>query len=285
MKIFKYIAAAAVLLTTLASCEKNTIEFPMEQVNEQAQIQLHYMVPLATATANNIFKVELNDQVLVQPSNAAVISTFNGIPGGQTGLYYAVEPGKVRIRLYQGANHTPVYDKVANVPAGKYNVFVHDFNSDPVVISTGYGPNGFTFPTNTVAGTDSATYVRFYNFMYEEAGKPYVGKLQYQYQRTNLDKSKTEWANLGKPVAFGECTDWTKLTCNPVPAASYGDTRFDFRILTENGEELMVTNTSNKEVKYTDYWTERPGRRYQHIFRGIRTSKAPNAGVSQWTAL
>lgn len=48
------------------SCEKHVVEYAATPINDEtdAQFQLHYMVPIATGTANNINKVELNDQLL-----------------------------------------------------------------------------------------------------------------------------------------------------------------------------------------------------------------------------
>lgn len=286
MKLLKYIPVLLAALGLLASCEKHEIEFPMVNVNGESQIQLHYFVPVASNTTNHIYQVDIDDVTIVQPNNAVVINVNNGIPGGSVGLFYTV-PNEPTIKLYKGTDRQLVYErKVKLTPGRKQSVFVHDFDADPVVIDCGYNESGFRFDTNIMFETDSTGYVRFYNFLYEKPGEPYQGKLQYQgqYTRTWGDKSKTEWFNVGQPVAFGEATDWAPITVNKVPAQSYGTTRIDYRIIDENGEVLQVMNASNKMVNYTDYWNLQPGRRYQHIFRGCRAA-TPNCAVSSWGAL
>ncbi|MDE6352674.1 MAG: hypothetical protein K2K88_06020 [Muribaculaceae bacterium] len=271
MKILRYIPLFIAAVATLVSCEKNEIEFPMEHIDAKlSQIQLYYLVPQVANNANSIYKVEIDDQEIVQPNNAAVISVNNFIPSGAVAVYYATDPKITdhRIKMYKGTSRELVYDRTIKLLPGKQQVVVHDFDKDPVVIDAGYDEDGFSFATKPSFWSDSTGYVRLYNFLYEEKGVPYPGKIQYQGQFTKTwgDKSKTEWFNVGEPVAFGEATSWNAITVNAVPAASYGDTRVDYRIVDENGDVIQVLNASNKMVNYSDYWTLRPGRRYMHLY-------------------
>lgn len=284
MKILKYIPLALVALG-LVSCEKHEITFPMHNVNDMAQVQLHYFVPMATSTANNIFKVELGDQVIVQPNNAAVISTNNGTPGGAGGRFYTVKDTETTLRYYKGASHELVYDRnIKLIPNRKQNVIVYDFDKDPLIIDTGYGEDGFSFDVTPTYQTDSVGYIRFYNLLYESPGVPYQGKLQYQsrYRSKWLNNDWTEWRNVGKPVGFGECTDWETVSFDRPQGASYGNTNIYYRLLDEDGNELQIMNASGKYVNYSDYWGLYVGRRNQHFLRGYRTDNKITCAVSQW---
>ena len=162
MKILKYIPLFMAAVGVLSSCEKHEIEFPMDNVNSMTQVQIHYFVPTSTATANNIYKIELGDQVYVQPNNASIMSTYNGQPSGSVGLFYTVKEDEPVLRYYLGPDHKLAYDrKVKLIHGRKQNVIVYDFDKDPLVIDTGYGENGFTFDVTPSYYTDSIGYVRF----------------------------------------------------------------------------------------------------------------------------
>ncbi|MDE6810598.1 MAG: hypothetical protein K2J42_11015 [Muribaculaceae bacterium] len=288
MKILKYIPLFLAAVGVLSSCDKHEIEFPMTNVNEMTQVQLHYFVPVSTATANNIYKIELGDQVYVQPNNASIMSTNNGQPSGSVGLFYTVKETNPVLRYYLGPEQKLAYERKLNlIPGRKQNVIVYDFDKDPLIIDTGYSSNNITFDVTPTYETDSIGYVRFYNLLYETPGVPYQGKIQYQahYRSRWLNNDWTEWENVGEPVAFGECTSWSSVKIDQPHGADYGRINVYYRILDENGDELQVMGQNGKYSNYSDYWQLQAGRRYQHFFRGYRSDATIRAGVSQWTQL
>lgn len=288
MKILKYIPLFLAAVGVLSSCDKHEIEFPFTNVNEMTQVQLHYFVPTSTATANNIYKIELGDQTYVQPNNASIMSTYNGQPSGSVGLFYTVKENNPVLRYYLGPDLKLAYERTLNlIPGRKQNVIVYDFDKDPLIIDTGYSSNNITFEVTPTYQTDSIGYVRFYNLMYETPGVPYKGKIQYQahYRSKWLNNDWSEWQNVGEPIGFGESTSWAPVSIDRPTGAAYGQTSVYYRILDENGDELKVMNQYGNYANYSDYWTLYVGRRYQHFLRGFRSDKTIRAGVSQWTQL
>lgn len=288
MKILKYIPLFLAAVGVLSSCDKHEIEFPFTNVNEMTQVQLHYFVPTSTATANNIYKIELGDQVYVQPNNASIMSTYNGQPSGSVGLFYTVKENNPVLRYYLGPDLKLAYERTLNlIPGRKQNVIVYDFDKDPLIIDTGYSSNNITFEVTPTYQTDSIGYVRFYNLMYETPGVPYQGKIQYQahYRSKWLNNDWSEWQNVGEPIGFGESTSWAPVSIDRPTGAAYGQTAVYYRILDENGDELKVMNQYGNYANYSDYRTLYVGRRYQHFLRGFRSDKTIRAGVSLWTQL
>lgn len=283
MKITKFIGLCLIAVSTV-SCEEHEIEYMTTPVDkDMAEIQLHYFVPVTAIAANNIYKLEIGGQEYVN-NGAAVVSTYNAVPSGSVGRFYATASGDVNIKLYKGTDLELVYDKNAKLTSGKQNVFVYDFNKDPIVFD-----NGYPYETNTTMDTDSTCWVKFYNFLYEKEGKYSTLKLQYQYQYTTGDGTKSEWLNIGSPVAFGESTGWQPITVIKSVFNSSGYARIDYKIKVqdENGEytqDLQVWNSNGKYVSYSDYWNGYIGRRYHHVLKGMRSAK-PISSVSQFTAL
>lgn len=287
MKILKYIPLFIAAVGTLSSCSKHEIEFPMTNVNEMTQVQLHYFVPTTQNQADGIFKIELGDQTYVQ-NNAVIMYTYNGQPSGSVGLFYTVKENEPVLRYYLGPDLKLAYDrKIKLIPGRKQNVIVYDFDKDPLVIDTGYGSNNITFDVTPTYETDSIGYVRFYNLLYEKPGEPYQGKIQYQARYISKWKNNgyTEWTNVGEPVAFGECTSWAKLCVDKPTGASYGNKTMYYRIVDENGDVIQEMNASGKYIDHTNSAGFYVGRRYQHFLRGFRSDKTIRAGVSVWTQL
>ena len=284
MKHFKKYLFFITLAATLFSCKKNVIEYDNIAVTGEAEFQLHYFVPVNSGTANNIYKVEING--VQYANNTSPLSTYNAIPSGGVGRFYATKPGQNNIKLYKSTNLDLVYDQNVEMTKGKQNVFVYDFNKPPIVFDAGY-------PFNSVVtdSTAKVAWVRFYNFLYETEGIPTTLKLQYQRQYTidNVTKEKSDWINVGKPVAFGEATDWEQVDVNKTEEISSGSGRVDYRIRmigTDGSDQgpLQVLNASNKYVDYADWWNAFVGRRYMHVFSGMRAAK-PTSGVRLFTAL
>ena len=271
-----------------AACEKNVVEYGATPISDEAtaQFQLHYMVPSATGTANSINKVELNGQLLT--NETAPLLTYNLIPSGTVGRFFVTEPGSVNLKLHKGpaSDLTLVYDQDFELPAGKYNVIVHDFDAPPIIID-----NEAPYPKVITEYTGTTAWVKFYNLLYETPGEPTDLRLQYQFQYTtdNDTGEKSDWANLGEPVAFGEATGWEPVTVNKTVEISQGTARIDYRIrlIGDDGSDqgsLVLQNAAGNMVDYSDWWNAGVGRVYHHMLAGCRATE-PTAGVRLATAL
>lgn len=291
MKILKYIFSLIFALGII-SCEKNIVEYDTQPVTDVAEFQLHYFVPVDAKAVNYIYKVTINDHTYVN-NDAALLTTYNVIPKGSVGRFYTTSVGKNNVKLYKKAKNDSgeweyvlVYDQSCSLNKGKQNVFVYDFNQPPIVFN-----NGYPYTTNVTEDTDSKCWVKFYNFLYEKENTPTDLKLQYQYQYT-LDyktKERSEWANVGNPIAFGETTDWQSIKLNKLVYNSSGKCRVDYRIKVVDasgniGNDLQILNSKGKFVNYSDYWNGYIGRRYHHVLSGMRTT-TPRTAVRQFTAL
>lgn len=283
MKVFKYLSILLVALLT-ASCEKHEIEYNTE-IADGAFVQIHYFVPLKAATANNIYKLEIGNNTYVNNS-AAVISTYNATPSGSTARWYNVTSDtSVPIKLYMGTGLELVYNNV--IPAlkkgVKYNIFIHDFDKEPLVIEHG------EYKYNTTEDSDEACWIKFINLVYETGeGDPTNLSIQYQFQYTTDVEAgtKSEWLDMGEPVAFGEDTGWIEMPVKKEVFNSSGSARIDYRALdAATGEILQYMKANGSMTDYSDYWNGYIGRRYMHIMAGTRTATTRALAVSQWTAL
>jgi hypothetical protein len=278
MKVLKYLSLI-LAVTLMASCEQVPIEYDAEPIGNMAEFQLHYVVPVDATTANRITKVEINGQLY---SNiTAPLNTYNAIPSGAAGRFYITSPGNVNIKMYKGNDMDVLaYDQNVTLTAGKQNVFVHDFNLPPVVLD-----NGYPYIRRQTVETDSTTWVRFYNFLYETAGVPTDLRLQYQY----VSHRTGQLVNIGNPVAFGESTGWEQVLLIKTDLVSSGSRRIDYKIkVVDNAGnilgDLQVMNSSGNFVSYSDYWTGYIGRWVHHIYCGMRAAN-PRAAVRLFYAL
>jgi hypothetical protein len=280
MKIIKYFSLV-LAMTLSVSCVKNTIEYNSRDIVDKAEFQLHYINPVTSVAANNITKVEINGELF--SNDKAPLTTYNAIPSGAVGRFYAIDPGSVNIKMYTGTDMaTLVYDQNTTLTAGKQNVFVHDFTKVPVVFN-----NGYPYAPVITEKTDSSAWVKFYNFLYETTGVPYDKKIQYQYldSRTNLP------VNIGPPVAFGETTDWQKITVVKSVAISSGSRLITFKMKEVDANGVIIGDLSIRGTSGTTYTaysataTLAIGRRYHMIYAGFRTQTTPNSSVRTFTAL
>ena len=272
------------LAVTAFSCKKNVITYNSTSLSGEAEFQLHYFVPVVTGAVNNIYKVEINGQLYANSNS--ILSTYNAIPSGAVGRFYATKPGQNNIKLYKGEAMELVYDQNCELKTGKQNIFVYDFKKPPVVLD-----NEYPYKGNVTDSTGKSAWVKFINFLFEKDGVPTTKKLQYQrqYILNNTTNEKSEWLNVGKPVAFGEATEWQEVEVNKIVVISSGTARVDYRIkvIGANGEDqgdLEVLNSSSKYVPYSDWWNTVIGRRYFHIISGMRADK-PISAVRVFTAL
>ena len=279
MKIIKYLSLILAVTLTV-SCEKHVIEFDATPSVNKAEFQLHYMAPVPAVAANNITKVEINGQLFA--NNKAPLNTYNAIPSGSVGKFYAVDPGSVNIKMYTGTDMaTLVYDQSTALTAGKQNIFVHDFTKVPVVFD-----NGYPYIPNVTEVTDSTAWVKFYNFLYETSGVPYDKKIQYQY----VDSRTSALVNIGQPVAFGETTGWQKIIVVKSVPISQGSRTITFKMKEVDNSgvtigDLQVMGTGGTYAAYTGTSTLNIGRRYHHTMAGFRAVKSPNSSVRTFTAL
>lgn len=271
MKILKYISLILIVVFAL-SCEEHEIEYNTTPIGDLAQFQLHYFVPLTANSSNYLYRVEINDELY--SNSDAPLSTYNAIPSGSVGRFFTVEPGTVNIKLYKGTAEELVYDHNTTLTTGKQNVFVYDFNEDPLVFD-----NGYPYVSNVTEDTDSITYVKFYNFLFETEGIPTDLKLQYQYIDSNTD----ELINIGTPVSFGETTGWqpVKIIKTINNSSGYARVYYKIKVIDDDGnivDDLQLFNSSSNYVSYSDYWTGYIGRRAHHIMAGFRSAQ-PKASV------
>jgi len=283
MKIMKYISLVLAVALTI-SCEKNVIEYNTTPITDMAEFQLHYYVPVTAVTANNINRVEVNGKMI---SNVkAPLATYNVIPSGAVGRFYAVSPGNVNLKLYMTAKLEPkgdslVYDQSVTLTKGKQNIFVHAFDQAPVLFD-----NGFPYIKRETVTTDSTAWIKFYNFLYETAGVPTDKIIQYQI----IDARTSAPVNVGAPVAFGEATDWVPVTVVKTDIVSAGSRLYTFKMQEVDASgtvigPLKIMNTSGAYVDYSATATLFIGRRYHHTMAGFRAVKAPNSSVRVFTAL
>lgn len=284
MKNVRNIILLFTVIATAFSCKKHVIEYDTVPVVGEAEFQLHYVVPLTTGAVNNIYKVEINGEVYANSS--APLTTYNAIPSGDVGRFFVTKTGVNNIKLYKGTGLELVYDQNVTLTAGKQNVFVYDFNQPPIVID-----NGFPYVSPTTENTGELEWVKFYNFLFETAGVPTNLTLQYQYQYTmDIETGqRSDWLNVGKPVAFGEATDWVPIPVIKTINISSGYARIDYRIRMVDGSgndlgSLKVMNSAGNFVDYSDWWNGYIGRRYHHILSGLRAAK-PTPAVRVFTAL
>ena len=125
--------------------------------------------------------------------------------------------------------------------------------------------------------------------MYEKVGEPYAGsRLQYQCQ-TVLDweqntaygklskeeqatawDGKSEWLNVGEPVAFGESTGWIKLPMVKQTFNNAAQSRVDYRIVLEGEEDaegnpvlFQQINSGVPGSLHWEVWTGHAARRHR----------------------
>ena len=278
MKGIKYLMIAGIAALVLTSCDKKEVEGPWDIVTQQqAQVQILYETPVASAAANYIYTMVLGTDSIYN-NGAALISNYNGTPGGSTGLFYTVKAGENALKLLL-KNGTVVYDKKFTVEAGhKYQVYVPEYDKDPIVIDSG------TIPLLVTTNTAEYFAVRLVNMMWETPLQRPDYKLQLRIQN---DQSK-EYEPWGKPVAFGEATEWLTPPLHKTTFNSSGSQRInlDLVMIDASGKELgrmKYTKSTGAEAEFTDYWTETIGRGYVWILHGTRGDKVAPVAISQWT--
>ncbi|MBR6947887.1 MAG: DUF4397 domain-containing protein [Muribaculaceae bacterium] len=286
MKYFKYIALLLLVAVTMGSCDKKEVSYMAEPVDEstKAYIQVGYYEPVTAGAANYMYYVDING-VEYGNDGATFLATFNTVPSG-TNRYYAVDAGQVNIKLHKrvsdgsgGYNYPVVYDQNVTVEAGKrYCLYVHDLNKAPIPIEMTPAPE-----FGKALDTDSLCRVHFVNLLYEADGQPYTGKVQFGVQ--NLDSK--EYEPVGKPVAFGESTDWFTVKIRKTVYNSSGSQRREVCLFAVDNSgkvtgKLPYTLANGNQGEFTDYWTWYIGRAYRQIAAGNCGSKTIRCTLYQF---
>jgi hypothetical protein len=315
MKRFNYINVCLLAMLAMTSCDKTDVDYDAVPASDLALFQIGHYTPITKVATNNIYKIELDGNLLTNDMN--VLAYYNTSPGGGVGRFFTTQPGKVNLKFYRGADLTLIYDQNVTLTKGKQNVIVHDYTQPPLVLERNFDIPYPQDPAKASFDTDTIGYIRFVNLMYETDNQPTTLKLQYQYQYilhplytiadekagkipegkkvgdATGDTTKSAWLNVGSPVGFGESTGF-----QPVPAikptyVSQGTTaRVDYRITVSaanggvDGTNVIVNSDGDWILKvvnlaYTDYWSNGVGRYFTHYFAGFR-SKATAAAVYQF---
>ena len=286
MKYFKYLTLC-LLAVLFVSCSDKDVTYQMTPVENKAYVQIYYVAPMKAITANYMYYADLNG-VEYGNSGSTFLAINNFIPSGGVGLYYTVDAGDLNL-VFKDQKKNVKYNGVAKgLQAGKhYLIFIHNLEAEPAVIEDLDIP---MFPGTAESATHCS--VRFCNFLYEGYDAngnlvPFTDKLQYALQNTETK----EYEPIGKPVAFGEATEYFTPTIIKTVFNSSGYQRRDltlFRIDANTGEnlgQLMYTNAKGTEVKFTDYWTWYIGRAYVQSLYGLRGDKSVPASLKQFGAL
>ncbi|WP_405604007.1 hypothetical protein [Polaribacter sp. Asnod1-A03] len=289
MKKLTKIGLFLVYTFLIVACEQHIIEYDTEEIDvtTTAQFQIHNVIPLASGTAYNINRIELNDQLLTNETFPLYPNYF--IPYSATGgKFFTTDSGIINLKLYQGAvdDLTLVYDRDIELPTGKTSLILHSFDELPTMVEYG------EYPKITTEYSGETTWIKFHNSLYETPGVPTPLKLQYQYQyTTDWDTGdKSEWINVGEPVSFGEATGWEPVTVNKTIEVSSGYARVDYRlrVIGDDGSDQgnLEVERSWGFVEYGDYWTGYVGSYRQHILSRYRVDNTSYYGrVYQHTAL
>ena len=278
------------LLTVFAlvSCEKHEILYDTHDLSEQsAEFQLHYFEPITNAAANYIDSVFVNGVLYSSVNGSGQLATYNGVPGGATGRFFAVAPGSVKFTFWRGGQ--VIYDNVATLSKGKQNVFVTDLNEAPIVI-----PNDFPYkdkihrdpPTAATYDSDSLATGKIVNVLFETPGVPCQTKIQCQWRNDAKDANGDYiWHDMGTPIGFGEATPLCGFIVHKTAFNSSGYQTLYWRFLKEDGTTFNYTNSSGREVAFTDYWSTYIGRSYLYMLGGNRGMKTNRMTMYRWTAL
>ena len=287
MKKLSFIISLLVAVS-LVSCEKHEILYDTHDLSEQsAEFQLHYFEPITNAASNYIDSVFVNGTLYSSVNGSGQLATYNGVPGGATGRFFAVAPGSVKFTFWRGGS--VIYDNVATLQKGKQNVFVTDLNEAPIVIQNDY-PYAEKIirdkPTAATYNTDSIATGKIVNVLFESPGVPCTQKIQCQWRNDETDANGNYvWHNMGGPIGFGEATPLCGFIVHKTAFNSSGYQTLYWRFLNEDGTPFKYTNASGNPANFTDYWTTYIGRSYLYMLGGNRGRSTNRMTMYRWTAL
>lgn len=287
MKKLSFIISLLVAVS-LVSCEKHEILYDTHDLSEQsAEFQLHYFEPITNAASNYIDSVFVNGTLYSSVNGSGQLATYNGVPGGATGRFFAVAPGSVKFTFWRGGS--VIYDNVATLQKGKQNVFVTDLNEAPIVIQNDY-PYAEKIirdkPTAATYNTDSIATGKIVNVLFESPGVPCTQKIQCQWRNDETDADGNYiWHDMGGPIGFGEATPLCGFIVHKTAFNSSGYQTLYWRFLNEDGTPFKYTNASGNPANFTDYWTTYIGRSYLYMLGGNRGRSTNRMTMYRWTAL
>lgn len=281
MKYIKYLALP-LLISLFSSCTKEEVTYQMDPVDQTktASYQIHFFAPIENKAVNYIYQINVNGETY-QNNGSSYLLPYNGVPSGGTNLYYTTAAGKVNMKFYQTKELKLVYDQNIELKPGMQNIFVYDLNAAPIILDSGEMPKFITPSTAQNCG------LKFYNFFFENATTPFTDKVQLVIQ----NRDTKEYENIGTPLSFGECTEWTTPSIVKEVENSSGSEKRYFGIKRIDGKTgadlgfLSYMTNSGKETQYKDILrTLAIGRNYRFILGGTRASGVPGTSMSTWTA-
>lgn len=287
MKKLSFIISLLVAIS-LVSCEKHEILYDTHDLSEQsAEFQLHYFEPITNAASNYIDSVFVNGTLYSSVNGSGQLATYNGVPGGATGRFFAVAPGSVKFTFWRGGS--VIYDNVATLQKGKQNVFVTDLNEAPIVIQNDY-PYAEKIirdkPTAATYNTDSIATGKIVNVLFESPGVPCTQKIQCQWRNDEKDADGNwVWHDMGGPIGFGEATPLCGFIVHKTAFNTSGYQTLYWRFLKEDGSPFTYTNAYGNPANFTDYWSTSIGRSYLYMLAGNRGQKTNPMRMYLWTAL
>lgn len=225
MKSIKYFTLVILAFVTLSSCSKHKLLLHTEDVPEgsaEFQIFNDLAVRSGEAAANTtMYCVVLgtNDTLAYgsYPLNAR-----NVIPSGGTTRFFVRKPGVYQLRGWKSYDNAkagldPDYETTITLTAGKQMVHIYNWLDDALVMD-------YDYPFIRADRPNSTEFI-YFNFInvFEEgsttdyaAMRPTTKRLQYQMRLNNLNwdgmpLGRTEWQDIGEPVAFGEMTGYSPV--------------------------------------------------------------------------
>lgn len=276
------------MVVSLVSCEKHEILYDTHDLADQnAEFQLHYFEPITNSSANYIDSVFVNGTLYSSVNGSGQLATYNGVPGGATGRFFAVAPGSVKFTFWRGGS--VIYDNVATLQKGKQNVYVYDLNEAPIVIQNDYPYASKIIRDPATAATydtDSIATGKIVNLIFETPGVPCQTKVQCQWRNDEKDADGNwVWHDMGGPIGFGEATPLCGFIVHKTAFNSSGYQTLYWRFLKEDGSTFTYTNAYGNPVAFTDYWSTYIGRSYLYMLAGNRGQKTDRMTMARWTAL
>lgn len=228
MKNIIYFTSVILGIVAFSSCSKNKLHFDVEIV-KGAEFQIFNDLAeksSESAAASKLQCVVIDDKDTIATENYP-LDARNVIPSAADTLYtsrfFVREPGTYNLKAWKKhsdakAGADPDYEGTFTITERKQTVHIYNWNMDPVVLDGDY-----PYIRSDRPNTTEYIYFNFIN-MFQEGTytddhsqmNPTTKRLQYQMRLKNenwpdMPIGKTEWQNIGEPVAFGEQTGFCPL--------------------------------------------------------------------------
>ena len=290
MKYFKYLTLCALVSLLASSCEKKTVDFHWEEVNNKVFFQVYYMSLVKSTAANNISYVTVNGVEYKNLEGSSLIAPYNFVPSGSVGSFYTGDPGVYSIMLETENNgvRDTVYQGMTEVAleAGKqYQIVVYDNTPGVAPHVHEYGTPPIYNEVDSTGNTRFAS-ARLYNYLWDAPGKPTEARLFFDIRRKSNGEIYATYPDDGVGIAFGEATDYftTILWEDQILATSgYIYVRQDIRAVWPVGSELYPEGHEEILLK-NDYWTTYMGRSYHYFYHGDLKGKVRSKKLTRFGA-